>query len=105
MADRFEETRQVWKQRVEEWQSSGQNMAQWCREHQLDYKAFLYWKKRFSNVSQVSFIELTKEKTKAVQSQDTGIVVEYSGMRIHLDKDFHSATLKQCLALLREIQC
>lgn len=95
MPDRFEETRSIWKKRIEEWQSSGQNIASWCREHQLDYKAFLYWKKRFStSCSHASFTELVDAKGCIVK-------IEYKGVRLCLE----SPTLKDCLAVLIDLRC
>lgn len=96
MSDRFEETRGIWRQRFTEWQSSGQTIAKWFQEHDLDYKVFLYWKKKFSpkTLSHSSFTELTDAKSCIIK-------IEYNDVRISLE----SSTLKQCLAVLADFKC
>jgi hypothetical protein len=96
MSDRFEETRRIWKQRFEEWQSSGQKITKWCQENNLDYKAFLYWKRRFlqKTLSHASFTELTDTKKCTIR-------IEYRDVRICLE----SSNLKQCLAVLADFKC
>lgn len=95
MSERFEETRRVWKQRVVQWQSSGQTMSEWCKAHQLNYKAFIYWKKRFLiDASQKSFTELKDTKACIIR-------IEYNGVRILLE----SGTFKECLTVIKELAC
>lgn len=100
MSKNFEETRKQWRQEIEAWKASGQNAMQWCREKHLQYKTFLYWKKRFSEpcFSKTSFIEIPDEKS-------IGIEIRFRDLRIHLNKHFDERVLKQCLSVLLEMKC
>jgi len=97
-----EEKKREWQERVRIQQESGQSMSHWCREQQVNYDSFLYWKKRFSAdpfpLNRASFQELTAD-------QGTGISIEYRGIRLHIDKCFDPSTLRNCLLALREIKC
>lgn len=97
-----------WKQRVLEWKASGKSPAAWSKENKIPYTTLLGWRNRFkkSDESQAitkpctGFIEL-KDQT----SQNSGISLEYHGIKIHLDSEFNSIVLKQCLACLRGTLC
>ncbi len=36
-----------WRQQIEAWQSSGQTQRAFCRDHDLNYWRFGYWRKKF----------------------------------------------------------
>lgn len=105
MPKRFpEEQRLHWKQHVLQQQESGQSIHQWCREHNLNYDSFLYWKKQFSPTKTVpldrsSFRELKDPPPAA------GITLEYHTVKIHLPKNFDPTTLKECLHVLKGALC
>ena len=95
------EKRRAWEERIRLQKESGLSVERWCRDHQVSYHGFIYWKKRLNPsppLSRSSFTELSDAK-------GTGIVIEHRGIRIHLDKHFEPATLKRCLAVLKEIKC
>ena len=101
-----EEKRQEWKRLVEQWEAMGQkiSIARWCNERNINYNTFLYWKERFyagpiRKVDRSSFQELTSSPA------ETGIVIEYNQIRIQLTENFHAATLKKCLQVLKESSC
>ena len=103
MPRRFTEKKRCeWLERIRLQQESGQNMSHWCREQQINYDSFLYWKKRFSPaphpLNRAAFQELTS-------GQETGVSIEYRGVRIHVDKCFDCATLRSCLSALSGIEC
>src|ERR1700741_3008078 len=94
----LEEKRQEWKQHVEQWEAADQkiSMARWCKERNINYNAFLYWKERFRSgdmrkVDRSSFQELTHSAT------TTGITLECNQIRIQLAENFDAATLRRCL--------
>ncbi|WP_066190782.1 IS66 family insertion sequence element accessory protein TnpA [Gracilibacillus timonensis] len=35
-----------WEARMKEWKESGRNVAQWCREHDVNVHQMYYWKQR-----------------------------------------------------------
>lgn len=39
-----EEKQQFWKQHIEGWKSSNQTQAEYCRQYELSYDQFIYWK-------------------------------------------------------------
>ena len=96
MHKRFKRLRQEWEEKFKIWQASSLSGAAWCRQENLPYRTFCNWKYRLTpkTLSKDSFVELQEEKTH-------GIVLEYQGIRIHLDKDFDPLTLKKCLQALK----
>ena len=101
----FEAKRREWAEKVRlQKESDPISIAGWCREHKIDYKAFLYWKKRFESehvpvLSRCSFTELSEAPA------ITGITIEYQNVHIHLAKDFDPAILIKCLRAVKEAIC
>ena len=54
----LEEKRRFWKQHIEGWKLSNQTQTEYCRQHDLSYDRFVYWKRKFRRDSKPSFIEL-----------------------------------------------
>jgi hypothetical protein len=102
----LEEKRKEWKRLVEQWEGADQKIstACWCREQNINYNTFLYWRERFRSgsirkVERSSFQELTHSPA------TTGIVLECNQIRIQLAENFDATTLKKCLRILREVAC
>ncbi|MFO8083785.1 MAG: hypothetical protein R6U27_05645 [Desulfobacterales bacterium] len=53
-----EEKRRWWKEHVDTWSASGKTQTAYCRENDLSYSRFQYWKKRLIQSSKPAFIEL-----------------------------------------------
>ena len=96
-----EEKRAAWKKIIYQQQASGKGVSQWCRENQVHPRVFYSWRLKIfpKTFDRSCFIELSDDK------KNTGIVIEYQGVRIYLDKHFDSITLKNCLIALRGIKC
>ncbi len=94
-----EEKRREWKKRIRLQHKSGQCISKWCREKQINYDSFLYWKKRFSPspINRSTFLELTDP------CKDAGIFIEYKEMKIVLVKNFDPTILTQCLKTLKSL--
>ena len=97
------EQRQEWIDKVENWRSSNKSAAAWCRENDVDYDKFIYWKCRFFPKNAVKsigskFLEFTEEKTNS-----TGITIEYQGFRIQLSKQLDLSALQSLLAVMRRL--
>jgi ethanolamine utilization cobalamin adenosyltransferase len=91
------EKRQAWKQRVEDWLTSGISVKKWCENNKIPEGTFYYWKVQFLpklQLSKNSFIELPKEKTTAIE-------IEIKGVKIFLKEDFDVQTLSRLLKMLR----
>lgn len=43
-----EELTSYWQHYVEVWQASGMTQAEFCKQHDLLYHRFIYWKQKFS---------------------------------------------------------
>jgi hypothetical protein len=93
-----------WKKLVLEWQTSGKTTKNWCKENNIPLTTFLGWKSRLkkqelnnpSNALKTGFIEL-----KDSELSESGISLEIDGIKIHLNIQFDSRALKQCLNCLR----
>lgn len=97
------EQKQEWRDRVESWRSSNKSAAKWCRENNVDYDKFIYWKGRFlpNNISKstrTGFLEIPEEKTSGA-----GITIEYQGFHIHLSKQFDQSVLQALLSSMRRV--
>jgi hypothetical protein len=84
---------QEWKERILQQQNSGLSIARWCQEHQVAVGQFNYWKSKLfpRQIEATGFTEI-------VDTKNTGVAIEYGGMRIHLDPNFDATTLKRCLS-------
>ena len=49
--------RELWKQRVEEFENSGQAATVWCREHGLKDHQLRYWRRKFNKAASKSVSE------------------------------------------------
>ncbi|WP_374964424.1 IS66 family insertion sequence element accessory protein TnpA [Spongiibacter tropicus] len=38
-----------WPAQIARWQASGLSAAEFCKQHQLSYHRFIYWKRKLSN--------------------------------------------------------
>ncbi|NGX62164.1 MAG: hypothetical protein K940chlam9_01658 [Chlamydiae bacterium] len=95
-----DESVEAWKKKIQKQMLSGQSIAWWCRENQIVYSQFFYWKaKLFGSTTSPEpvFAEISRETS--------GISIECSTLRIHFDRDFDSYTLKRFLETLKGISC
>ena len=44
--------RTYWRKQLDAWQLSGQSRRAFCRDHNLDYYRFGYWRKKFQSASE-----------------------------------------------------
>lgn len=94
--------KQQWIQRVNNWRSSGQSIAEWCRENDVVYHQFFYWRDRLTEADlgmavkqSMLFVELPEEL-----HEKAGVEIESKGMFIRLSRDFDAATLLRCLQVV-----
>jgi|GEM_PF-1364684 hypothetical protein len=90
-----------WEEKIRRQRESGLSIERWCRQNQITSCSFHYWKNRLQSKSELTRSCFTELPT----DQGTGITMEYHGIRILIDKSFDPATLRNCLAALRDIQC
>ena len=95
-----EEVRAKWEARFFQYKTSGFSAARWCKNNQISPSTFQYWKIRLKEASldASSFIELA-------DPQDTGITLEFQGIRILLEHGFEAFALTRCLEALKAVKC
>lgn len=97
-----------WKEKVREWESSNKSTKEWCRENQIPYTTLLGWRDRLkkadhkkASIKQAAdFVELKDNSL-----SDSGIVLEYHGVKIQLKREFDKTVLRECLECLRGYLC
>ena len=103
--------RNEWKNRLEQYRSSGKPILAWCKDQGIPYQTFYYWHKR---------LDITKDSEKPLApkqevnpfleildpiNEQSGLIIEFKGVKIHLSKKFDPSTLTECLQVLRGIPC
>jgi hypothetical protein len=90
---------------IEQYQASGLSAMAWCRDNQVNYQVFLYWRKKINHSesnqdklvpSSAQFVEVLE-----ISKHSTGIEIECQGATLRLSKDFDSTTFQRCIQLLR----
>lgn len=101
--------RQQWKENFLKQRESGLSIEQWCRENNVVPHIFHYWKRKLfpkKKIDRSAFTEINDQnKASSAVSSQTGVSIEYQGIRICLDQQFDLLTLKQCLQVVKEITC
>jgi hypothetical protein len=91
-----------WKQIIENWQSSGLSVAQFCRENTIPTSAFYRWKQRLSKQEvhdQASFIQIAWPATK-----DARLELAFpAGHVLRFAETTSNKTLVSVLAALKEV--
>lgn len=93
---------QVWKAKIEQWQVSGQTIKTWCKEHNISYNIFQYWRARLGRVkprdtsNNPPFVELPDG-----HSPCSGIELRIKEVSLHLSPTFDAVALAGCLRVLR----
>ena len=85
--------RQQWQELVQLWEESGLSAAQFCRDMQIQYDHFLYYRGIFQG-RQTGFKEIVDEQTKA------GITLRVGSIAIAIEKAFDPYTLRQVVQAL-----
>lgn len=87
-----------WRERIRQWQASGLTGYSWCKENNLPYKTFGYWKRRFLGVSKPTskFFELPAER-----EDNSKLSIEGNGISLNVAQNFDEESLLQILRILR----
>jgi hypothetical protein len=102
-AKNSKELREFWREKLAQWQLSGKNGSQWCREQQLSYQYFSYWKRTLlveQDAREIAsqFTELVNEP---LETKASGIKIQCDDLFLHVDVDFDSETLRRLILLLQ----
>lgn len=102
-----EEKIHQWKRTILKQKESGLSVNSWCHQNDISVPVFYYWKTKLSPkpaLGRSAFSELSDDK-ECSEDKKGGIIIEYHGARILVDRQFDPFTLKQCLKLLKEVKC
>lgn len=95
--------RNSWEQQLENWRASGLTGAAWCRQKEIAYAVFLYWRKKLESEALTAqseeFIEIPEAP------DEIGLILECQGVMVHLTKGFDAELLQNCLQVLRGLGC
>jgi len=96
-----------WKQNLENWHASGLSGAAWCRQEEIAYCVFLYWRKKLERDSDSSTAQSSEQFIEIPDNPaaESGLTLECQGVTIHLAKGFDVEILKNCLQVLRRLGC
>ena len=102
-----------WKDKVLEWQVSGKSIRGWCLENHIPITTFYGWKARLEKLPKDRFLKKSKAikvkqefiELKDQPFSDSHLILEYEGVKIHLQANFDQVVLKQCLDCLRSASC
>ena len=105
MPQRFSEQKRLeWREQLRLQQESGLSVSRWCKEQQVNYNSFLYWKKQLRSVSAGS-IERSSFKELPDLSSSPGVTIECQTLQIHLGQNCDPAILMKCLRELKGGTC
>jgi len=98
--------REEWRQRLEEWKTSGLSGAEFCRQHELRSRRFYKWRKKLGYVSSSSpasgpaFVPVSFAD--GGTPGGSGIAVLFPrGIRLELGRVLDSAELVRAVEVLR----
>ena len=103
MAHRISQERQhQWKKDIIDQANSGLPVASWCRQNRIAVHTFYYWQNKLfpKDLDRSAFTEIVNEEQ--LNTPDSGVVLEYQGVKIHLSQNFEPPVLKRCLEVLKE---
>jgi len=105
MSQSQSECSSIWQKRIDACTESGLSAAAWCRNHQIVYSQFIYWRCRLQKnntlaLTRDSFVELDHPS-----SLDSGLSIQYEGIKLSLAKNFDEQTLLRCLKTMRRVAC
>lgn len=107
------ESEKLWRERFCAWKASGNNIAKWCRDNEVSYVRFFYWKNRLFQEQELAlsstrllppFVELTESpqpESTPLFSANSGISLSFQEMQIHLSNNFDREALLRCLNTLK----
>ena len=100
--EKLEKLRKFWKTHLETWEESGLPQKEYCRQHNLIYHRFVYWKARFKSRNlPVKFVQVASQPFNPSPSFLKLHLPR--GCQVEIPDDFCEDTLKRLLATLQEL--
>ena len=104
-AEELKKKRNHWKRHIESWQSGDLTQSEYCRNHNLIYHRFIYWKKQFVQAETATkFIPLNLGQFSTTRASISGCplrLVLSDGFTIEINQGFDPGLLQQLIITLR----
>ena len=101
--EKLEELRKFWKTHLDKWEESGLPQKEYCRQHNLIYHRFVYWKARFKSKNlPVKFVQVAS----SISFNPGPSFLKLNlprGYQIEIPDNFSEDTLKRLLTTLQEL--
>ncbi|MBC8317757.1 MAG: IS66 family insertion sequence element accessory protein TnpB [Desulfobulbaceae bacterium] len=93
--------KKTWQAHLKAWSQSNLSGTEYCRQYQLSYYAFIYWKKKLGSLLSPS-VELVPVPMKIHSSNTaTALKVEVGGrFKVEIPDDFTPGTLTRIITTL-----
>ena len=104
--EKREEQRQFWSELIAGHKQSGQSVQTFCQERGVAAHCFYYWRQRLESREKPVRFALVETRVEA-GAQSSSAAVELtliSGERLRIPAGTDTATLRQVLAVLREVR-
>ena len=99
--------KKIWRAHLQAWRKSGLSGMEYCRQHNLSYHAFNYWKKKCHrpSPSEVSLVPVPAKRVmvaEGIGSPGSPLKVEVgSRFKIEINDGFSPRTLANVLSTLK----
>jgi len=95
-----------WQAHIKVWRKSGLSGTEYCRQRQLSYHAFIYWKRKLRShqaTAAPNFVPVPTNLRRDFDNIGSAIKVEIgSRFKIEVHDDFAPRTLARIIATLEE---
>ena len=103
------EKRRFWKHHIDTWRAGNLNQSQYCRQHQLNFHRFVYWKRKFSSQKQrppICLVEVSEPNIFRAPNQGSSTPLQIAvgdRFKIEVAPGFDPVTLKQVIVTLGQL--
>lgn len=93
-------TQELWKKRIEAWERSDISQKKYCKQNNISYSAFKYWRKKLG-LKTKTFIELNTKRVSRKESDIT--IVLRNGIHIKINQFENISVIKTLVFELKEL--
>lgn len=103
-----------WKKHYSAWSESGQNIAEWCRDHNIKAHQMYYWVQQFerelvpreNTPTQTKWLSVQVGDSEKVASTDRNgpAFIHFEGISVEIRTDTHIRLLSEIVQVLKN-QC
>lgn len=100
------ERREMWRERVAEFQASGKSVAAWCREHEFKEHQLRYWLRKFMPVESTQpstrWLPIAVLESEQHVDSDGQLLVRVGGATIEIRPGFNPSLLADVVQVLMD---